>query len=194
MEASRSASRSAADESRVLVIYTGERYNHELALIMNDRSGGGTIGMLVGQQGYVPEPYFLTETLRSQTRFHDPLQDSLFSNAGSVQGFREWSGRPSPQSTPNGKATFDSRGRTLLVRSSCPIGHPSTLETNVDKHTSTQPRCIRVSEDVYEAHLPALVTPPCNVTGSSGSKPIRYAILEVSSEFIIVLFFQLKFL
>lgn len=36
------------DESRVLVIYTG-----------------GTIGMLVGHQGgYVPEPHFLTETLR----------------------------------------------------------------------------------------------------------------------------------
>jgi 60kDa lysophospholipase len=149
--------------------------------------------MLVGQQGYVPEPYFLTETLRSQTRFHDPLQDSLFSNAGSVQGFREWSGRPSPQSTPNGKTTFESRGRTLLVRSSCPIGYPSTLETNgVDKHTSTRPSCIRVSENVYEAHLPALVTPPCNVAGGSGSKSIRYAILEVSSEFIIVLVFRTK--
>ncbi|KXN92278.1 L-asparaginase [Leucoagaricus sp. SymC.cos] len=45
---------------------------------------GGTIGMLVGQQGYVPEPYFLTETLRSQNRFHDPLQESLFSNAGTA--------------------------------------------------------------------------------------------------------------
>jgi lysophospholipase len=35
------------DEARVLVIYTG-----------------GTIGMLIGNQGYVPEPSFLTETLR----------------------------------------------------------------------------------------------------------------------------------
>jgi len=35
-----------SDESRVLIIYTG-----------------GTIGMLVGEHGYVPEPYFLTETL-----------------------------------------------------------------------------------------------------------------------------------
>ncbi|KIJ69086.1 hypothetical protein HYDPIDRAFT_123159 [Hydnomerulius pinastri MD-312] len=56
-----------SDEARVLVIYTG-----------------GTIGMLVSAQGYVPEPFFLTETLRSQKRFHDPLQDSLFSNAASV--------------------------------------------------------------------------------------------------------------
>ena len=161
---------------------------------------GGTIGMLVGQQGYVPEPYFLTETLRSQTRFHDPLQDSLFSNAGSVQGFREWSSaRPSPQSaSPNGSNTPlvpDSQGRTLLVRSSCPIGHSSTLETNIDKHASTQPRCICVSENVYEAHLPTLVTPPSKVPGGSGSKSIRYAILEVSPGFVIVLvFFNLKVL
>ena len=162
--------------------------------------------MLVGQQGYVPEPCFLTETLRSQTRFHDPLQDSLFSNAGSVQGFREWSsGRPSPQSTsPNGSNTPlvpDPQGRTLLVRSSCPIGHSSTLETNIDsdnlKHVSTQPRCICVSENVYEAHLPTLVTPPSKVPGGSGSKSIRYAILEVSplAGYVIVLvFFNLKVL
>ena len=149
--------------------------------------------MLVGQRGYVPEPYFLTETLRSQKRFHDPLQDSLFSNAGSVQGFRNWSsGRPSPQSaTPNGSNTPivpDPHGRTLLVRSSCPIGHSATLE---DKHTSTQPTCIRVSENVYEAHLPTLVTPPSKVSGGSASKSIRYAILEVGSEFVIVLVFSI---
>ena len=143
--------------------------------------------MLVGQQGYVPEPYFLTETLRSQTRFHDPLQDSLFSNAGSVQGFREWSsGRASPQSTP-GSNTTDSQGRTLLVRSSCPIGHSSsTLES---KHTSTQPKCTRVSENVYEAQLPTLVTPRSKIPGGSGSKSIRYAILEVCPRFIIDLIF-----
>lgn len=149
--------------------------------------------MLVGQQGYVPEPYFLTETLRSQTRFHDPFQDSLFSNAGSVQGFRKWSsGRPSPQSvTPNGTPPLvpDLQGRTLLVRSSCPIGHSSMLETNIDKNGLTQPKCICVSENVYEAHLPTLVTPPSKVPGGSGSKSIRYAILEVGPGFVIFLVF-----
>ncbi|EGN95553.1 hypothetical protein SERLA73DRAFT_60182, partial [Serpula lacrymans var. lacrymans S7.3] len=74
-----------SDESRVLVIYTG-----------------GTIGMLVGQQGYVPVPYFLTETLRSQKRFHDPFQDSLFSNAASVEGYREWSSMTPRSSVPGG--------------------------------------------------------------------------------------------
>ena len=150
--------------------------------------------MLVGQRGYVPEPYFLTETLRSQKRFNDPLQNSLFSNAGSVQGFRDWSsGKPSPQpAIPNGGITSDTpvvpdpQGRTLLVRSSCPIGHYSTPE---DKNVSTQPTCTRVSENVYEAHLPTLVTPLSKVPGGSGSKSIRYAILEVGPGFVIFLVF-----
>ena len=179
-------------------IQVSTRYD-ELVLLNNPHSlgiQGGTVGMLVGQQGYVPEPYFLTETLRSQTRFHDPLQDSLFSNAGSVQGFREWSsGRPSSQpaspaspASPNGNTPLapDLLGRTLLVRSTCPIGHSSTLGTNIDKHGSTQPRCICVSENVYEAHLPTLLTPPSKVPGGSGSKSIRYAILEVSPGFAVV--------
>jgi lysophospholipase len=167
--------------------------NSHYKIIVTLPGTGGTIGMLVGQQGYVPEPYFLTETLRSQKRFHDPLQDSLYSNAGSVQGFREWSsGRPSPRSaTPNGCNTPlpDPQGRTLLVRSSYPIGHSSTLEANIDELVSTQPRCICVSENVYEAHLPTLVTPPSKVPGGSGSKSIRYAILEVSPGFVVVLVF-----
>ncbi|KNZ80374.1 L-asparaginase [Termitomyces sp. J132] len=67
--------------------------------------------MLVGQQGYVPEQYFLTETLRSQARFHDPQQESLFSNSSS-------------------------------------------------------------------AYLPSLITPRSTVPGGTGSRSIRYAILE----------------
>ncbi|KAG1725009.1 asparaginase-domain-containing protein [Suillus paluster] len=55
-----------SDEARVLVIYAG-----------------GTIGMLISSRlsrGYIPEPHFLTDILRNQQRFHDPLQGS-FSNA-----------------------------------------------------------------------------------------------------------------
>ncbi|KAF8077724.1 L-asparaginase [Lyophyllum atratum] len=150
-----------ADEARVLVIYTG-----------------GTIGMLVGQQGYVPEPYFLTETLRSQTRFHDPHQDSLFSNSGSVQGFRDWSigsGRSSPQDG-SGTATLTKPQRMLLVRSSRPIGVPESLAPT-QPHRK-QPTCVQVSENIYEAHLPSLVTPYSAVPGGTGNKSIRYAILE----------------
>ncbi|KAK0210996.1 L-asparaginase [Desarmillaria ectypa] len=153
-----------SDESRVLVIYTG-----------------GTIGMLVGSRGYVPEPYFLTETLRSQTRFHDPLQNSLFSNSGSVQGFREWStgsGSSSPlggSATPTMPTTSTPQQPTLLVRSSRPIGRSYGLASN---QSSALAHSIKVSENVYEAHLPSLFTPRSAVPGGSGSKSIRYAILE----------------
>lgn len=136
--------------------------------------------MLVGQQGYVPEPYFLTETLRSQNRFHDPLQDSLFSNAGTVQGFREWSGgsgrsspAPSQSTTPQGTRS------TLLVRSTRPIGDASLILPN-EHIFRNRPRCIKVADNVYEAHLPSLVTPRSKVPGGTATKSIRYAILEVS--------------
>jgi Asparaginase. len=156
-----------ADESRVLIIYTG-----------------GTIGMLVGQQGYVPEPYFLTETLRSQSRFHDPLQDSLFSHSGSVEGFREWSsgsGTSSPSGgtvSPSSNSTPPLFHPTLLVRSSRPIGQPSKLSP-IQQFGKPQPTCVKISEDLYEAHLPCLVTPRSTVPGGNVSKSIRYAILEV---------------
>ncbi|KAK2466740.1 hypothetical protein APHAL10511_000998 [Amanita phalloides] len=148
-----------ADESRVLVLYTG-----------------GTIGMLVGHQGYVPEPHFLTETLRSQNRFHDPLQDSLFSNATTVQGFREWntSGRSSPMN-PNNPSLM--AHRTLPVRSTRPVGHASTLGLNQETHIK-QPVWDKVLEGVYEAQLPSLVTPRSAVPGGTRNKSIRYAILE----------------
>ncbi|PPQ68152.1 hypothetical protein CVT25_014078 [Psilocybe cyanescens] len=174
MESSRSF-----DESCVLVIYTGA--HHILSVQSVSLILGGTIGMLVGQQGYVPEPYFLTETLRSQTRFHDPLQDSLFSNASSVQGFREWSGRSSPQPIVEhaNPTSEDPLGRTLLVRSSRPIGYTNALDPNSSNtFFKNQPRCVQISESVYEAHLPTLVTPRSKVPGRNLSKSIRYAILE----------------
>ncbi|KAI0063427.1 asparaginase-domain-containing protein [Artomyces pyxidatus] len=155
---------SQADESKVLIIYTG-----------------GTIGMLVGQQGYVPEPYFLTETLRSQARFHDPLQDSLFSNASSVEGFRQWSSNSSGRSSPL-EAQFPPaaglKHPTLLVRSSRPIAAATALApANQTPYGTHHPTSRKVSEDLYEAHVPALVTPKSVVSGGVG-KRIRYAVLE----------------
>ena len=166
------------DESKVLIIYTG-----------------GTIGMLVGHQGYVPEPYFLTETLFSQHRFHDPLEESLFSHSNSVEGFRTWSsnsGRATPVPSPK-DTTFASRASspaegnhtlhqpsTLLVRSSRPIGAPAPLTVSGKTQQSSlrHPSCRKVSDDVYEAHLHSLVTPRTTAHGSN-SKRIRYVILEV---------------
>ncbi|KAH9966835.1 L-asparaginase [Russula dissimulans] len=159
-----------SDESRVLMIYTG-----------------GTIGMLVGEHGYVPEPYFLTETLRSQARFHDPLQDSLFSHSGSVQGFRQWSssGTTSP-SNPDFPVNISQQQQqpTLLVRSSRPIDIPPPPALSPIMTTAappprgiSQPRSVKFSDDVYESRVPALVTPRSAVSGGVG-KRIRYAILE----------------
>lgn len=139
--------------------------------------------MLVGQQGYVPEPYFLTETLRSQSRFHDPLQDSLFSHSGTVQGFRNWTrsgGRSESPSRTSGSNTpaLEESLPTLPVRSTRPIGHSSGLvpDSPLSKH---HPRCKKIREDVYEAHLPSLVTPRVKTPGRALGKSIRYAILEV---------------
>lgn len=138
--------------------------------------------MLVGQQGYVPEPHFLTETLRSQNRFHDPHQDSLFSNAWTVQGFREWtnSGRSSPLNDDLSLMAH----RTLPVRSVRPIRHPETLGVGPKTHVK-QPVWDKISENVYEAQLPSLVTPRSAVPGGTRSKSIRYAILEVRTAMII---------
>ena len=158
-----------SDESKVLVIYTG-----------------GTIGMLVGHQGYVPEPYFLTETLYSQHRFHDPLEESLFSHSASVEGFREWSaatgsGRASPVSPPSvHNSQYPS---TLLVRSTRPMGTPeeplqASGHKTKPKDDLRNPLSTKVSEGLYEAHLHSLVTPRTTVNGSSRMR-IRYVILEV---------------
>jgi lysophospholipase len=157
-----------SDESQVLIIYTG-----------------GTIGMLVGDHGYVPEPYFLTETLRSQARFHDPHQDSLFSHAGSVEGFRQWSssGRTSPSNMESMTDPTISHQPTLLVRSSRPMDVPPTLSPTGGRERqsrgATRPHSIKVADDVYESRVPALVTPRSAIAGGV-EKRIRYAILEVT--------------
>ncbi|EMD38081.1 hypothetical protein CERSUDRAFT_113222 [Gelatoporia subvermispora B] len=160
-----------SDESKVLILNTG-----------------GTISMILSQKGYVPEQYFLTETLRSQHRFHDPLGESLFSHSASVEGFREWStnsGRASPFSNSSrdpspGRGPSANRTQhlpTLPVRSSRPIGTPSHLESASQRTSVDNPVCRKVAEDIYEADLPSLVTPGSMAPGGH-HKRIRYAVLE----------------
>jgi lysophospholipase len=174
---------SSITEAKVLVIYTG-----------------GTIGMLslagrgeAAQGGLAPEPFFLTESLRSQSRFHDPFEDSLFSHSSSVEGFRRWntsqsaSGRSSPQAATFGDSQVPAGQFThkSTVRSSRPIIHPlypssspaalAQSKTSVD-HTRSP------CGVYYETQLPTLVTPRTH--GPSGfMRRIRYAILEACSEF-----------
>ncbi|KAF8136467.1 asparaginase-domain-containing protein [Boletus edulis] len=127
-----------SDEARVLVIYTG-----------------GTIGMLLSAQGYVPEPFFLTETLRSQKRFHDPLQNSLYSQAASVE-----SGRSSPSATDSHLPDTSSISHpTLLVKSYRPIGRAQKLAPHASSTPIDDIQCEKIADDVYQARLPSFVTP-----------------------------------
>jgi len=154
----------SSDESRILVIYTG-----------------GTIGMLIGSDGYSPEPYFLTEFLRSQARFHDPLQDSLFSNASSSSTYRVWSSTNGGRSSPSASDTTftNSTQHTLPVRSTRKVGRDGSLASApLNNNSSCRPTgCTQISQDVYECYLPSLVTP--RSSSGQGGKRIRYAILEV---------------
>lgn len=161
-----------SDEARVLVIYTG-----------------GTIGMLFSPHGYVPEPFFLTETLRRQKRFHDPFEDSLFSNSASVEGYRVWSTSgtstpitPEMQTASNLKLIM--QHPTFLVRSSRPIGTVQTLRLGQNAPPTAAQYCEKISEDVYQARLPTLVTPRSTVSDQSGNKRIRYSILEACINYL----------
>ncbi|KAJ3933450.1 MAG: L-asparaginase [Lentinula lateritia] len=141
---------------------------------------GGTIGMLVGQQRLTTESSFLTEILRSQTRFHDPLQNFLFSHSGSVQGYRQCSfnsGRSSPQTGVSTGAYYSPQLPTLLVRSSRPIRHTG-LRLGQDQNSVPTLTSIKIADNVYEAHLPSLVTPRSAVPRGTGGNRIRYAMLE----------------
>jgi hypothetical protein len=157
--------------------------------------------MLPGPTGYVPEPFYLTETLRSQQRFHDPLGDSLFSHSRSVEGYREWSGRNTPINSPKAAATVFplSAGQetppsesssptppgppTLLVRSSRPLTVPPRSGLTPGAMTKADddimPKCKKIHDNLYEIQLPSLVTPASPAPGGN-LKRIRYAVLEVS--------------
>ncbi|EJD05684.1 asparaginase-domain-containing protein [Fomitiporia mediterranea MF3/22] len=148
-----------SDESRVLVIYTG-----------------GTIGMLVGPQGYRNEPHFLRETLRCQSRFHDPLEDSLYSHSGTIEGFRRWSssGRSSPSNEMH--SPISKEVPTLIVKSTRPI-RPSLLSDTRKPDPSRNSHCRRIEENAYECLIPSLITPRTSIHAGN-TKRIRYAILE----------------
>ena len=130
--------------------------------------------MLSGQEGFVPEPFFLTESLKKEPRFHDPDKNSLFSNSSSVQNFRQWSSTKtaSGRTTPTQPSQEDlPETATLLVRSSRPIAQPPA-HWNVGAHFSW-----KRSEECYEAHIPSLITPKSSINGAN-AKQVRYAILE----------------
>lgn len=110
----------ASEESRVLLLYTG-----------------GTIGMLSSDAGYTPEPFFLFETLRSQTsRFHDPLGDSLLSKGRSVEGFRAWSENQSRDQSRSRATSPQRGGRAPLSPSESSLNPPRGLQRRDPSITS----------------------------------------------------------
>ncbi|KAG8743908.1 hypothetical protein FRC10_011198 [Ceratobasidium sp. 414] len=164
-------------ESRVLIIYTGgkSKCGSASTTFLQPNRTIGTIGMLVNELGsYAPEPFFLTQTLRSQARFHDPEGASLFSNSGTIANYRQWTAtdsiRRSGAATPvTGATGTDIQQPDLKVHSSRPIMSQSVAGGEVQK------------DGVYEAYLPSLVTPRSKATGGN-SKRVRYAVLEVGWE------------
>ncbi|KIO24077.1 hypothetical protein M407DRAFT_213402 [Tulasnella calospora MUT 4182] len=145
------------DESRVLVIYTG-----------------GTIG----NEGFVPESFFLTDSMRKESRFHESHDDSLFSQATSVQRFRTRHSRSASvpsASTPTRLPSLPAQPLepplpTLLVRSSRPIAQPPEY-IRTGKNLSW-----KINPDCWEAHLPSSITPKVRSDhGTTRERRIRIA-------------------
>lgn len=150
------------NESRILILYCG-----------------GTLGMVRHpSQGYVPYPGFLTETLRSQSRFHDPEGNSIFSWSDTTERYQKWAeaySRPSSgTNTPNHHDLTSSDKRSspenigtafyprVKVLSSSPEGTftKNAIQSKIDK------------DGRLEMILPTMVTP------ISEKKRIRFAVLE----------------
>jgi hypothetical protein len=96
----------SSDESCSQAIYTGSTVGIKDPLPSSELEAKfSLVGMLIGLDGYSPEPYFLTEFLRSQTRFRYPFQDPLFSDAGSSSTYREWSNTNDDRGSPSARGT-----------------------------------------------------------------------------------------
>lgn len=132
--------------------------------------------------GYVPYPGFLTETLRSQSRFHDPEGNSIFSWSDTTERYQKWSeaySRPSSgTTTPNHPSSSNANRSTS--RPNTPDDLKTTFNPRV-KVISSSPEGTftknaiesKIDENGHlEMILPTMVTP------MSEKKRIRFAVLE----------------
>ncbi|CAO1633472.1 unnamed protein product [Jaminaea pallidilutea] len=155
---------------------------------------GGTIAMLRSESGgYAPYPGFLTETLRTQARFHDPDSSSIFSWSDSRQRFAEWSqakSRPhsrsqSPAASP-GVSREPSRAATpsspvptpgpSSLAGGPPFSKPMRVRSSGAKGTSTRDAVSKeiLPDGSLDMQLPSLITPK----SSHNQKRVRYTVLE----------------
>ncbi|KAA1066326.1 hypothetical protein PGT21_028535 [Puccinia graminis f. sp. tritici] len=140
-----------ANESRVLVLYTG-----------------GTIGMLSGPKGYSPLPGYLSEHLRSQPRFHDPSSSSLCTNSQTVDAFRSW------QSLVSLNSPSSSSTSPIYPPANNPPS-PASAEAGptTDETSRFNGNQLKVITENGSQWLDSLV-----MQESHGCPKIRYAILE----------------
>ncbi|MBW0482057.1 hypothetical protein O181_021772 [Austropuccinia psidii MF-1] len=145
-----------ANESRVLVVYTG-----------------GTIGMLSGEKGYSPLPGYLSEHLRSQPRFHDPASKSLCSNSRSVDAFRSWQSLVSLTSPPSSSSTASS------LKTS-PRSQP--LSSSEDEANHSHGNQLKVNTETGIKWFDCLVMPECQEHAKIRYVVLEYEKLIDSSE------------
>ncbi|TIB67392.1 hypothetical protein E3Q24_04168 [Wallemia mellicola] len=126
-------------EKNVLVIYTG-----------------GTIGMIADSTGaYRPHKNLLGDILSCQSRFDDPMANSIFSNLNNKQAYALWFDQEKPTQK---QASIKEHRRTL------------TVKAHQEFHGS------HFNGELYEGEIPALQTPKTFLSGVEHT--VKYAILE----------------
>ncbi|KAH8914941.1 asparaginase-domain-containing protein [Atractiella rhizophila] len=129
------------DQSQILVLYTG-----------------GTIGMVKGEGGYTPIRGYLLENLKSQSRFHDPMGDSIMEHSHSVDSYRSWSASNSEVQSPSSDDVkwANAFSKQQLSSRLAKLGHTVLVHTQNG-----------------DLQLPYLITPK-----SSQGRRTKYCILE----------------
>jgi len=145
--------------SRVLIIYTG-----------------GTIGMAHSENGYIPVPEFLTQTLASMSRFHDPAGQSIAKKAAGTPILSTVS---SSSAIPPSLVEYTSLTNPVNIALTYPDQSSSSLApllapANLNPNNDASYFVIN-GTPVMRTLKPALITPP-----SLYGKRIRYSVLEYS--------------
>lgn len=164
---------------------------------------GGTLGMIKHEgSGYAPYPGFLTETLRTQARFHDVDETSIFSWSDTTARFKQWTEAYSTHSHPSTRDPSPAperhrhgdRGRDLEANPSPPTPNfysslvaaanafgppfagPVRVRSSDPAGTSTSNALSQkiLSDGTLEMQLPTLITPK----SSHNQRRVRYTVLE----------------
>ncbi|KAJ1033563.1 hypothetical protein NDA13_001551 [Ustilago tritici] len=161
---------------------------------------GGTIGMVRkdASSGFAPYPSFLTETLRSQSRFHDPHGDSIFSWSDSVDRYKQWSEaftRPGSGASTPLHGSGSGSGKDTLLPSESNLAKAvadktsSLLDASGSSHSSKKRKSDHESQMANtgpltpstQAHLDHLYADTNSRSPSGGAPPFGHPVLVRSS-------------